>query len=224
MFNLTEVNVTDEIFIALKSYLFTTQNQIKKIGNHHLWTIVNKYDIVMNNSYVSSSEVHGLGVFSNNDKDMILGDIITIYPADIVIETINKKTKTCNLLISKDLFNLKFSNSEFTKENLIELSSDFFYNYLVRLTDNINISATPELYDNPTYIGHMINDGTKIIPTSSEQINEYNESSQLRANCCFKYYNNLLFVIATKNIKKNEELFVTYGYDYWMSDRNKKME
>jgi hypothetical protein len=206
----------------------------------------------MNNSYVSSSEVHGLGVFSNNDKDMILGDIITIYPADIVIETINEKsnsatsyvaslscgrggvvgehsslpnkTKTCNLLISKDLFNLKFSNSEFTKENLIELSSDFFYNYLVRLTDNINISATPELYDNPTYIGHMINDGTKIIPTSSEQINEYNESSQLRANCCFKYYNNLLFVIATKNIKKNEELFVTYGYDYWMSDRNKKME
>lgn len=222
MFDLTNCNVTDEKFILLKSYLFSTQNQIKKSGNHPLWTVINKYDIKMENCYVSSSDVHGLGVFSN--KEMKTGDIITIYPADVAMELVDEKTNQYNTLISKELYNLKFSEVGFTKENLIELCSDFFREYLVQLTETINISGTPEIYDDVTYVGHIINDGTRIIPTNKNMIDEYDVSSKLRQNCYFKYYNNLLFVIANKSISKDEEIFVSYGGNYWLSDKTKPIE
>lgn len=221
MFNLTGVNITDTSFIAFKSYLFSTQYQLNKSGNHPLWAIVNKYDVEMHNCYVASSKIHQLGVFAN--KDLALGDIITIYPADIVVETVNEESKECNLLVSKELYDLKFSNIEFTKENVIEQCSDFFYNYLITLTENINISGSPEFNSNPTYCGHMINDGTEILPTDESMIDDYVNSSQLASNCGFKNFNNVLFVIASKDIKQGEEILVTYGHNYWINDRNKKM-
>lgn len=221
MINLTGININDNEFIALKSVLFRTQTQIKASGNHHLWSIVNKYDIEMDNCYVASSPVHNLGVFSN--RNMIQGDIITIYPADVAIQTTDS-SGNYNLLISKELYNLKFNDIEFTDKSVKELCSNFFHNYLINLTENIQISATPELHSNPTYIGHMINDGTTVLPTNLNMEHEYYNSSQTNANCCYKCYNNVLFVIATKNISKDEEIFGTYGSKYWLSDRNKPME
>ena len=222
MFDLTGCNITDEKFISLKSYLFSTQYQIEKSGNHPLWKVVNKYDIKMNNCYISSSNVHGLGVFSN--RDMNAGDIITIYPADIAVEVVDPQSNQFNVLISKELYNLKFSEIGFTKENLIESCSDFFRSYLVQLTETINISATPELHNDVTYIGHMINDGTNIIPIDENTSEEYDTMSESKQNCYFKYYNNLLFVVAKKSISKDEELFVMYCSKYWLSDRNKPIE
>jgi hypothetical protein len=220
--DLTGCNVTDEKFVSLKSYLFSIQYQSRKHGNHYLWNVVNRHNFKMNNCYVSSSKVHGLGVFAN--RDMNAGDVITIYPADIAIEMIDEKTNQCNILISKELYDLKFSEVGFTKENLIELCSDFCRNYLVKLTEAINISATPEMYDDVAYVGHMINDGTEVIPTDENMVEEYEMLSESKQNCYFKYYNNLLFVIAKKSISKDDELFVTYGSKYWLSDRTKPIE
>jgi len=222
MFDLTGCNVTDEKFISLKCYLFSTQYQMNKSGNHPLWNVVNKYNIKMDNCYVSPSEVHGLGVFSNRNLNQ--GDVVTIYPADVAIETVDKENNLYNTLISKELYNLKFSEVGFTKENLIELCSNFFREYLVQLTENINISATPEIHDDVTCVGHMINDGTKVIPTNETMIEEYNKSSESAQNCYFKHYNNLLFVIANKSIPKDEELFVSYGSIYWLLDKTKPIE
>jgi len=215
--DLTGCNIADEKFVSLKSYLFSIQYQTRKNGNHHLWNVVDRHNFKMNNCYVSSSNIHGLGLFAN--RDMNVGDIITIYPADIAVEIVNEKTNQCNILISKELYNLKFSEVGFTKGNLIELCSDFFRNYIIRLTETINVSATPEMHDDMAYVGHMINDGTEVIPTNENMIEEYEMLSESKQNCYFKYYNNLLFVIAKKNISKDEELFVKYGSNYWLADR-----
>jgi len=222
MFNLTKVNATDTNFIDFKRYLFSTQYNLNKSGSHPLWGIVNRYDVEMNNCYVDNSPVHRFGVFATHD--MCAGDIITLYPADLVVETVDKQTNEYNLLVSKELYDLKFSNDEFTKETVIEKCSDFFYNYVISLTENINISGSPDLDINLSYVGHLINDGTEIIPTDEIMIDKYNNSSQLRANCCFKNFNNVLVAIAMKDIKKDDEIFLNYGHKYWLSDRTKKIE
>jgi hypothetical protein len=108
-------------------------------------------------------------VFAKHDLNV--GDIITMYPADLTVEMIDEKTLDCNIAISDRLFQLKFGdNVEFTEENLNSQCSDFFYDYLIKITDTINISGHPHFNDNTAYLGHLINDATEIIPTNENEI------------------------------------------------------
>lgn len=222
MFDLTGINVCDNLFIHLKQYLFSAQNKNKDLSNNHLWNIVTKYDIQMNNAHLRKSNKHNLGVFASTDLKQ--GDIITIYPADYLVETVNKQNNDYNLLVSKEFYQLKFDNLEFNKENLVKMYSDTLYDYFIHLEPNIQISSIPDLATSNTYLGHMINDATDIIPTSLDMEHQYYNSSQTNANCCFKNYNNVLFVIAINDISKDDEILATYGINYWLSDRKTSIE
>jgi len=76
----------------------------------------------------------------------------------------------------------------------------------------------------PEFLGHMINDGAKghssTCDTSKKDYDLYHIISIMKSNSKFvdiKKKNMVISVIATRDISKDEEILVTYGYKYWMS-------
>ena len=80
---------------------------------------------------------------------------------------------------------------------------------------SLHIIGCPDFTKDTNYLGHFINDGSK---------SDFAESS-LKSNCRFYHLKDLLVaIIATKNIKKDEEFYITYGIEYWESYNKRKLE
>ena len=72
-------------------------------------------------------------------------------------------------------------------------------------------------------MGHFINDGAKSDSIESNKV--YLTISSLKSNCRFYHLKDLLIaIIATKNIKKDEEFYITYGIEYWESYNKRTLE
>jgi hypothetical protein len=93
----------------------------------------------------------------------------------------------------------------------------FNNNYSIELDNNIGISGDPSNEDDG--FGHLINDG-------SNDLNNYWKDSLDKENVIpiqklrYDKKNNKYYIpiIATKPIKKNEEIYFSYGIDYWKSN------
>ena len=71
------------------------------------------------------------------------------------------------------------------------------------------------------YLGHLIKEGYQPSEMDSKEI--YEKISLQKENCQFLNINNYhVGVFATKNIKKGQEIFVSYGFSYWLNRRNNK--
>lgn len=164
---------------------------------------------------LKKSLIHGLGVFAkqNINKD----EIITFYPGDFVEYHPNEDSHLPNhstILYRSHRFENKFG----------EVTDLKFRNhdYCFGLNSFYSIIGCNHFTDDPNYLGHFINDGAKT--NSTEKSNEiYLQISNLKKNCQFKTLKDLhVAIVATKNINIGEELFITYGLNYWHSFNNKK--
>jgi hypothetical protein len=77
------------------------------------------------------------------------------------------------------------------------------------------IVGNPMIYDNLRLVAHMVNDGLNF-DFSSKLTEELYELYSYN-NCKFVLDNNLgcVSLISTRQIERDEELFVSYGFDYW---------
>jgi hypothetical protein len=156
----------------------------------------------LNNVEVRKSNIHGNGVFAK--KDINIDEIITFYPVDILYlnvgenETVMSFSKRYKQLYSDDLI------------------SNIKSNYRYYIDENINIVGDPIFFNNPNYLGHLINDSMNHNKTKKSR-NKYISQSQLKSNCDFISNTPFLYitVVSNKFIKKDEELFVSYGVQYW---------
>lgn len=142
---------------------------------------------------IGNSTIHGKGVFA--DKNLKRSEVLTLYPDHIVLKNgdynyyVNRNSREC----------LEYD--------------DYFFK-----TEHFIIAGMKEICHNPSYLGHMINDSS-----NSGDEDTYEREIDEKRNCAFYGIlcpdNSLgfLFVLAVKNISKDEELFVPYGYDYWKS-------
>ena len=73
----------------------------------------------------------------------------------------------------------------------------------------------PRKHDNPHYLGHMLNDSVKL--SNPEAAAVYHRISFLCESCVDVHYEGLQFMAATRDIKAGEELFFTYGVEYWLN-------
>ncbi len=163
---------------------------------------------------VKKSNISGNGVFAA--RDIKKGEIVTFYPCDTFKYwkgnnyapwCSNRVIKKYNLTTPEDIH--KYSTS-----------SEYTFNLEPR---KYSISGDPNFIDDPTFLGHMINDGAK--SNGSEKSNEiYIKIAWLRMNCMFKTSPQYVFVYiqATKDIKKGEELLTPYGIDYWRTHKSNK--
>ena len=207
-----------------KTYLQNYKSKIKilKINNNKNHIDYLKFEYLtwtlpfnLNNVEVRKSKVHGLGVFAK--KKILKGELITFYPGDILEyspdENRDKGDRHLACFTSKR-FNNHYKDKKPDKK---DRNNDYAYDINKKYT----IIGCPCFKDDPNYVGHFINDGAK--SSLSERSKEiYIKITILKSNCVFYNLKNLhIAIISTKNININDELFISYGPEYWDS-YNKK--
>lgn len=147
---------------------------------------------------------YGRGVFAT--RDINEGDYITLYPAHGV--SFDRTTKSESFYIGNIEYDAKYTVSHDTNE--LEFVGD-------------------KNRFNRVFMGHLLND-------SYPDVEEFKDKEKLGAtvvkyllhtitfsNCQFKDGKNFVIIQAIKNIKKDEELLISYGSGYWGDDENEKV-
>lgn len=89
---------------------------------------------------------------------------------------------------------------EFTSDRDVSFKEKYAYqtNYCIIAGDNTCLTDM-------NLVGHIVND-------NCADIINYDSSNN---NCIYYSYHMFVLIVASKNIKKDEELLVSYGVDYW---------
>ena len=148
---------------------------------------------------VKPSSVHGLGVFAT--RDIAVDSYVTLYPSDDIMfrpTTWKHRAMYGGRLPASvvSAYSLKL-RGEFKQLSLLAAVGD------------------PMKHDNPHYLGHMMNDSVKC--SNPKAVEVYDRISSLRENCIDVPFEGLHYMAATRDIKAGEELFFTYGPDYWLN-------
>jgi SET domain-containing protein len=163
---------------------------------------------------VLKSNLHGNGVFA---KTFIKkGELITFYPGDIVRYYPNGRKKLKN----EKIWHSVYYSDRYDK--IRERDNMWDDDYAINLDNYYSICSHSGFTNDSNYLGHIINDGAKHNSTEkSEKL--YMKITQIKSNCI--YYpmidNFHLAIVSKRDIKKGEELYVSYGMLYWRSRNNR---
>lgn len=194
-------NITEELLtiVALRNYLKYN------IRSHQDALLLNiKLPFTLDNVYIGQSAIHCNGLFAK--RTINKSDVITLYPPHVVFAKVNE-----------DLFHY-FKHESHQTHDLTSCKD-----YSKSIDENVYCGAFPDICDHGNWLGHLINDG------SSSIINEeYQRENMNKTNCEFVliYDHNeichFVAVIATREINKDDELFIQYGVNYWMTKNMSK--
>ncbi len=185
-------------------YIKITQISLKILGIYvsylHLNSVPkeNYLGLKLNLAQVKKSNTHGNGVFAT--QNIKCGDVITLYPFHVIINT---------------------DHNHFTfAEGITQVPYEKFAKYIYRSSTGVDIGGLSHIYDNNTFIGHIINDGCNLKNSS-----KYYKNNEAKINCAFFEILDpngqcvLVSIVATKDIQMGEELFIQYGHNYWKNSK-----
>ena len=186
----------DEAQAAVPSSPYPHQRAMKVLGSR-------LSNLSLNRTYVGPSPIAGRGLFAADHYPA--GTLLTCYPGDGIVE----------------------DNEEITWGDHVDMDHDdddcdseeaWDTDYLMYMTDEIGLVGLPHLHQDPAYLGHFGNDGVAEIPkTVQDVVTNYLEESKQRANAMEQEVLNChMVLVATRDIVKNEEIFLSYGPEYWM--------
>jgi hypothetical protein len=182
-------------------------------------------DLQLNRCFVKQSNIPnaGNGLFaSRNIND---GELITLYPGDAVIirkeqESEDGDKKKITPLITNVMFGDHIKIEDRKIDRVLTYESR---GYETELNDYTSIIGDPNidilLGGNYAYCAHYANDGAFLDDFSLEK-------REIYYNDTVEKYNSANFImeegshvgmVATKNILKNQEIFLSYGEGYWLS-------
>jgi SET domain-containing protein len=182
-----------------------------RIPNRFESAMLRRHPIVLRKVKKAPSSIHGNGVFATCDIKQ--GEIITLFPCHI-LERVSykdrKSTGTCTL--ASEAVSSAFGPG-YTCSSDPRLE-DYRFSFA---TGNYNIVGHPALDDDPSYMGHFINDAAK--PTEDiMSVQIYINVSMAKRNCVMKTVEGFVAaVVAVRDIKAGEEILMTYGAGYWTS-------
>lgn len=159
------------------------------------------------NIEIRPSKLHKNGVFASADID--IGTIVTFYPVD------GYKTNLANYNLAEDWIHIQKDN--FNMED-----------YECVVNENLKIVANPNKTSNKMLLGHMINDSvgntfkSDGMTITDIQNGIYEYYMRCDNNCKLKINEKygIIYVITTKNIKKDDELTFSYTPLYWFTRTN----
>jgi len=179
-------------------------------------------DFELDKCYIEKSRINtaGNGLFAKND--ILKDELITFYPSDIASYAPNgdlSKPGHVSIETYSQRFKIQFEkNIKKERENCAMINE-----YIYDLDQNYRIIGSPFFIKDTNYMGHFINDGAKSDSIESNKV--YLTISSLKSNCRFYHLKDLLVaIIATKDIKKDEEFYITYGIEYWESYNKLKLD
>ena len=137
----------------------------------------------------------GKGVFATMDCKE--GELLTCYPGDVLLQNSGFTGLPDDLKNDEDKLQSRLSR------------------YCIGVTDDYAIMGLPELDQDMAYVGHMINDAARP-PVTEADLENYTTESDRLANAEIVSLEDLHMVaIATRDIKKGEEIYGSYGIQYW---------
>ena len=149
---------------------------------------------------VKDSPVHGMGVFAL--RNIRIGEYITLYPADGIGFQPKAWRRNPHLAHAQVLVG-DMDHATAARHTLGIHTED---------AGLVTAIGDPSKYDNPHYLGHMINDAVKL--SSPDSVHVYLRVSRLRENCIDAQ--NLNVMVASRDIQAGEEIFYSYGVKYWL--------
>ena len=180
-----------------------------KLKKEELLTL--KLGLNINKVHIKQSKIHGNGLFSS--VNIKKGEIITLYPCDVLAYYPDKDRE-------KDHY-VSYIYSEILNENnelktKFEQNRKYYKGYQLSVNDEYSIIGLPEYDNDPTYMGHICNDGARGHKPEDKLI--YDKISILKSNACFRNICDcMMAVVALRDITINEEILVTYGHGYWLT-------
>jgi hypothetical protein len=170
----------------------------------------------------------GMGVFST--RDIKAGELITLFPGDALLLWNDEVgvlrgglTVRCGPHIvhaAEDRDNDVNAASHFTSAEARRY--ELKISPRESIVADVRITTTTDGHNNTydaAYLAHMINDGAGLFTTGTAAEQEYEMASYRRHNAAiFDVYGGCHYMAgATRDIAKDEEIFVSYGIGYWSS-------
>jgi len=171
-----------------------------------------KLGLDLDNCIIQKSKVHGNGLFAKNSIKK--GDIITLYPCDVLVYFPEKNRNTEGHILAY-MFSDEFKDNQNIKD-LFNTNKKYYKDYQLVVNDSYSIIGLPEIYNNPAYLGHFCNDGARGHNEKDKQI--YETVSVVKSNAYFKNICDcMMAIVAIRDIDIGEEILVTYGHGYWIT-------
>lgn len=204
------------------------RKQINGMGNKRIQRVVDDIHEVLlfyrdvftrmvdlNKSYVKASPVHGNGVFAS--QNLKRGDIVTFYfpyLLEYMYEDNENKQEAFVIVpvISKRDFTQDLDQLHTLRKGTIKLS------------DTMMLVGDDQYYADSRFIGHIINDPCDFTKGKVTTV-DYEKQIMEKANASLITYSKdkrFMYVIATKDIAKDEEVFVPYGCRFWEIPENEE--
>ena len=157
------------------------------------------------------SDIHGTGLFATRDLEM--GTLVTLYRPDLTVDDTGKA-----LMIDQadaDYF------QDFQKAQAPGSRQYFVWPPGVRTSavpedcPRFWVAANPAKAPIEGFLGHLANDGASC--ADDGDVERYLTESAEKANACLvPLCIPLMGLVLAEDVKKGQELLVTYGYDAWL--------
>jgi len=210
---------------------------ITRLSNIDSFGVDSKH-IHINRTYVEKSTIAdaGLGLFVREDYPE--GTLLTCYPGDALVDLASDSDDVLD--IDADIGQGRVTWGSHAKKattttttgggggdgggdgNTNSMDGSKFnlrQEYMLRaVCDRWGIVAVPELFGDadPSYLGHFANDGATHSPRCESELAAYVIESTDKANAMHQPCEDChMITVATRDLKAGEEIFVTYGPDYW---------
>jgi len=163
------------------------------------------------NIKVGKSNVHGNGVFAT--EDISKDTVITFFPIHCLIDKSdsNPAGEVPSYYATKNVFDVN------TEENIFEIN----LSYKMDISNEYCAFGDPNKTSDPELLGHIINDSTSFKTNKSDAKSIKNEVCRYilssNNNSVMTIYDEygLFYVKATKDIKKGDEILMSYSMKYW---------
>jgi len=180
----------DDMDLA-QNKIFEIEKKFSKLTKkEYIETLINhqkisSFEKESDNIYKKKSKLKNAGNGIFAKRDFLSGEIICLYCPYLIFDKKNGQVIT----IDKD------------EKNLDEINK-CYGDYVLNVYHDISIFANPNFEKNKDCLGHMCND------RGYSPYKRYNEDFN---NGIFNY----LYLIATKPIRKDDEIYISYGRNYW---------
>ena len=158
----------------------------------------------------------GMGLFAA--QNITQGSIITFYP----MHCLGVDFGESSVRVSRD------ENKAYFAEESLDYVPDYVLNLLGSrpipslppqlATTTLFVDVNPSRDDDPGWLSHYINDGAIVAANSEAGMLQYYKYSADARNCVIVPFGPapLMVTVATKDIRKGQELFTSYGAVYWL--------
>lgn len=196
-----------------------------------------RLSLKLNRTRVAESNLPdaGRGLFAT--QDIGKGELITCYPGDALLCEYKAEIIYEEELFEDDESEVILWGDHVDANDIVEDDEVFdgtdettppLVSYAASVNDVYSVMGMPSLDNDPAYYGHFANDGGGHIALEGvgeamgleEMLSLYVEKSMEAANARHVPLGGNgglhLGTVAIKDIKKNDEVLVTYGPEYWM--------